>query len=96
MFCDDPVSRAAVLKIADETIASMQKAGKRNADLREILEVLAATMIKHEVQNLPSAVIYCRDCKWFGEPGCAIRIVDDSDKPGEIDFCSFAERKTDD
>lgn len=38
-------------------------------------------------------VIHCRDCKWFGEPGCAIWIVDDSDKPTEDDFCSFADPK---
>ena len=38
-------------------------------------------------------VVRCRDCKWFGDIGCAIRIVDDSDRPSENDFCSFAERK---
>ena len=41
-------------------------------------------------------VIRCKDCKWFGEIGCAIRIVDDSDKPKEDDYCSFAERRSDD
>lgn len=41
-------------------------------------------------------IIHCRDCKWFNDAGCAIRIVDDSDKPTESDFCSFAERKEDD
>lgn len=40
-------------------------------------------------------VVRCKDCKWFGDIGCAIRIVDDSDKPTENDFCSFAERRTD-
>lgn len=40
-------------------------------------------------------VIRCKDCKWFGEIGCAIRIVDDSDKPKEDDYCSFAERRSD-
>lgn len=40
-------------------------------------------------------VVSCKDCKWFGDFGCAIRIVDDSDKPTENDFCSFAERRTD-
>ena len=42
------------------------------------------------------ALIRCKDCKWFGEYGCAIRIVDDSDKPKENDYCSFAERRSDD
>ena len=40
-------------------------------------------------------IIRCKDCKWFGDIGCAIRIVDDSDKPTENDFCSFAERRSD-
>lgn len=35
----------------------------------------------------------CRDCKWFNDFGCAIHIVDDSDKPKDNDFCSFGERK---
>ena len=38
-------------------------------------------------------IIRCKDCEWFGDIGCAIRIVDDSDKPTENDFCSFAERR---
>ena len=38
-------------------------------------------------------VVRCKDCKWFGDFGCAIRIVDDSDKPTENDYCSFAEEK---
>ena len=40
-------------------------------------------------------IIRCRDCKYWGEIGCAIYIVDDSDKPKENDFCSFAERLED-
>ena len=40
-------------------------------------------------------VIRCKDCKWFNKIGCAIKIVDESDKPHEDDFCSFAERRTD-
>lgn len=40
-------------------------------------------------------VVRCKDCKWYGEAGCAIHIVDDSDKPKENDFCSFGERKDD-
>lgn len=39
-------------------------------------------------------IIRCRDCKWFGEIGCAVQIVDESDRPSENDFCSFAERRT--
>lgn len=49
------------------------------------------------LEELPSVdaveVVRCKDCKWFGKLGCAIEIVDDSDKPKEDDYCSFAERK---
>ena len=38
-------------------------------------------------------LIRCKECKWFGHIGCAIKIVDDSDKPGPDDYCSFAERE---
>lgn len=37
-------------------------------------------------------IVRCKDCKWYGHLGCAIRIVDDSDKPNDNDFCSFGER----
>ena len=37
-------------------------------------------------------LVRCKDCKWFNDFGCAIRIVDESDKPKEDDFCSFGER----
>lgn len=50
---------------------------------------------KQVLEELPSAypeITRCKDCKWFGGIGCAIKIVDDSDKPKEEDFCSFAER----
>ena len=39
-------------------------------------------------------IIRCKDGKWFNDVGCAIRIVDDTGKPTENDFCSFAERRT--
>ena len=51
-----------------------------------------------ELMLLPSAqpeIIRCKDCKWFNDIGCAIGIVDDTDKPSENDYCSFAERRTD-
>ena len=44
-------------------------------------------------ENIFIPVIRCKNCKWFGEIGCAIKIVDESDKPTENDFCSFAELK---
>ena len=48
------------------------------------------------IEAVPSAqpeIIRCKECKWFGEEGCAILIVDDSDKPTENDYCTFAERR---
>ena len=60
------------------------------------------TRMLYEIQDilegLPPAepeIIRCRDCKWFGKIGCAVQIVDESDRPSENDFCSFAERRTD-
>lgn len=40
-------------------------------------------------------LVRCGECKWWNEIGCAIRIVDESDKPKETDFCSFGERRDD-
>lgn len=56
-----------------------------------------ATDLEAILNECPAAdveeVVRCKECKWFGDIGCAIRIVDDSDRPSENDFCSFAERK---
>lgn len=41
-------------------------------------------------------IVRCKDCKWRDEPGCAIRIVDESDRPEDGDYCSFGERRADD
>ena len=51
-----------------------------------------------EVDDAPTVdaveVVRCKDCQWFNEIGCAIRIVDESDMPSENDFCSFGERRS--
>ena len=52
-------------------------------------------VIRETLKDAQTEIIRCKDCKWFGDIGCAIHIVDDSDKPTENDFCSFAERRTD-
>ena len=52
--------------------------------------------IREKIESLPSSqpeIGRCKDCKWWGKAGCAISIVDASDRPKENDFCSFAERK---
>lgn len=40
-------------------------------------------------------LVTCGECKWWNGIGCAIQIVDESDKPKETDFCSFGERRAD-
>lgn len=57
-------------------------------------EEFQAVLQKH-LETMPDyrLVVFCKDCKWFGDPGCAIKIVDDTDKPTEDDYCSFGERK---
>lgn len=53
-----------------------------------------------DFEELPTVdaveVVQCKDCKWWNKPGCAILIVDDSDRPDGMDFCSFSERRKDD
>ena len=39
------------------------------------------------------SVVRCKNCKWWNKPGCAVYIVDESDRPHENDFCSFGERR---
>lgn len=45
------------------------------------------------IESLKTEPIECKDCKWYGHIGCAIKIVDDSDKPKANDYCSFGERR---
>ena len=54
-------------------------------------DIIVERLKKDESVCMP--VIRCKNCKWFGEIGCAIKIADESDKPTENDFCSFAELK---
>ena len=60
-------------------------------------DVFFPAIILGTIKAIPAAdvvpAVRCKDCKWFGLAGCAIRIVDDIDKPSEDDFCSFGERK---
>lgn len=51
---------------------------------------------KDDIDKIPTAdvveVVRCKDCKWYHEIGCAIKIVDESDEPKDNDYCSFGER----
>ena len=66
---------------------------KDKARVDELGVCIAETLNAPTVDAVP--VVRCKDCKWFNAPGCAIYIVDDTDKPKEDDFCSFGERRTD-
>ena len=69
--------------------------GERGAEaLDKAIEVMAWMPLPEPYVVTPD-IIYCRDCEWFGKAGCAIDIADDSDRPKETDYCSFAERRTD-
>jgi len=67
--------------------------------LTEVLgtELVHIDTIVDHIENQPTIdaveVVRCKDCKWFEKAGCAIYIVDDSDRPKETDYCSFGERK---
>lgn len=86
---DDTVNRAAAIDVMCELMRHWF-GGDPKDEVREI---------KRELEKLPAVqlqqIVRCKDCKWFGDWGCSIRIVDDSDKPTENDFCSFAERRID-
>ena len=53
-----------------------------------------ADALREALERVPEAVVRCKDCKWSDELGCAIRIVDESDRPEDDDYCSFGERRT--
>lgn len=87
-----------------ERFAEMQKMGKTDGTEYACSFMSAGQepsaewyTIEDAVDNAPTVdavpVVRCKDCKWFGLAGCAIQIVDDTDKPSEDDFCSFGERK---
>ena len=60
------------------------------------LDIPAIGTVLYILSKMDSAdvveVVRCKDCKWFNNIGCAIKIVDDSDKPKDNDYCSFGER----
>ena len=65
---------------------------KLEDEMSALFQVGDAVMDCPTVDAVP--VVRCKDCKWFNASGCAIYIVDDTDKPKEDDFCSFGERRT--
>lgn len=83
----DLISRQAVIKTIERANGALYW---NNTLMKNLVLTMKAIPT---VDAVP--VVRCKDCKWFGDMGCAIRIVDDSDKPTENDFCSFAERSED-
>lgn len=63
----------------------------KNLEPRKMLKVLNEFAESDGVDAVE--VVRCKDCKWFNDIGCAISIVDDSDKPKYDDYCSYGERK---
>ena len=61
----------------------------------EQIGVLKCRRIAHTLPTADVApVVRCKDCRWWNHAGCAIRIVDDTDKPQANDFCSYGERRS--
>lgn len=91
---DDLISRQSILK----HIEKIRQGALMMDDIRRASIIMnGMDLCEETAMNQPSAdalkVVRCKDCKWFNDTGCAIRIVDDSDKPTENDYCSFGEWK---
>ena len=56
-----------------------------------IMWTIVILLVWHDAKQ--PKIVRCKDCKWWGHPGCAIYIADETDEPKENDFCSFGERK---
>ena len=66
-----------------------------NVDKDELIKALAYDRGQYEkgYADRDKELVRCKDCKWRGHWGCALRIVNDGDKPKDDDFCSFGERE---
>ena len=90
-----------IVKVAEHAHEQWSLAMVGADDTRKVNEVFKkqylCKVVKAVAKNCPTVdaveVVRCKDCKWFNKPGCAIYIVDDSDKPKEDDFCSYGERR---
>ena len=87
-FCPNGESRGRMTR--EEAISRLEG----GAPFSELYDEVWENAIIMAIEALKSEpVVRCKDCKWFNDIGCAIRIVDDSDKPKDDDYCSFGERK---
>ena len=73
----------------------------RYIDADKVIQILNDSMctfpdcyVAENIEQLPTIdIVLCGECRWHDDIGCALRIVDDSDKPKDEDFCSFGERE---
>jgi hypothetical protein len=89
---------------ADAFKEYLRKGTEGNADIipqrlvDAVLDIMDGIMLDIDEQPTIDAVpvVRCKDCKWFNRFGCAVEIVDFTDRPTENDYCSFGEREDDD
>lgn len=80
-----------LIEVPKGIFANLSKIKNGSIASKRILDcVKAGVKLSKTKQN---GLILCENCKWFNTIGCAISIVDDSDKPTENDYCSFAEKR---
>ena len=89
---DDTISRLAVIQIIEKMRARIGHNLERTVG-RAMIEILDE--VGEDVEKLPSAqpeIIRCRECK-FASGDSRICMKFDHSPIGELDFCSFAERR---
>lgn len=79
-----PVSHHLRMAIMEQPAVDPLTVFKQIGLVKEAFEMAKASLMQ---------VVQCKDCEWFNSVGCAIYIVDESDKPKENDFCSFGKRR---
>ena len=79
----EPIIKEA---IKGECIVRFTETGQRESFTTCVIEFHKSVCIEE--------IVRCKDCKWRDDYGCALRIVDESDKPKDNDFCSFGERRS--
>lgn len=61
--------------------------------MSEIIVRLKEDRIKITGGEYVRDLVRCKDCKWYGETGCAIGIVSTTDRPPKSnDYCSYGEK----
>ena len=95
--CEDVVRRPTLMQMYQQVCKGIRCVGCKfyvddvsDCKLEKFIHQLPSVTPKEQLK-----IIHCKDCKWFNDSGCAIRIDDESDRPKEDDYCSFAERRED-